>query len=116
MAVLEKKYKRSQQKNKNLDNDLKITREQVSEFKQRFRTLSQFIQKKGGIEVLNNLPNVQNDNQNDDLMSMKSGMGSVQRVGIRAGVKNQQSQALANKKVIIGGSNKQVSNAGLGPM
>jgi len=41
MAVLEKKYKRSQQKNKNLDNDLKITREQVSEFKQRFRTLSQ---------------------------------------------------------------------------
>jgi len=40
MAVLEKKYKRSQQKNKNLDNDLKITREQVSEFKQRFRTLS----------------------------------------------------------------------------
>lgn len=58
MAILDKKYKRSQQKNKNLDNDLKVTREQVSDFKQRFRTLSTFIQKKGGIEVLNSLPNV----------------------------------------------------------
>ena len=43
MAILDKKYKRSQQKNKNLDNDLKVTREQVSDFKQRFRTLSTFI-------------------------------------------------------------------------
>lgn len=58
LFVLDKKYKKAQQKNKNLDNDLKTTREQVSEFKQRFRTLSTFIQKKGGIDVLNNLPNV----------------------------------------------------------
>jgi len=58
LAILDKKYKRSQQKNKTLDQDLKITREQVADFKQRFRTLSAFIQKKGGIEVLNNLPNV----------------------------------------------------------
>ena len=44
-----------------MDGDLKQTRDQVSEFKQRFRTLSTFIQKKGGIDVLNNLPNVGSD-------------------------------------------------------
>ena len=99
MAVLEKKYKRSQQKNKNLDNDLKITREQVSEFKQRFRTLSQGYQKKGGIEVLNSLPNVHND-ANGDIdtnMSMKSGIGSTQKIGIRGGIKTKTSMALADK-------------------
>lgn len=33
LAILDKKYKRSQQKNKTLDQDLKITREQVADFK-----------------------------------------------------------------------------------
>ena len=79
LFVLDKKYKKAQQKNKNLDNDLKTTREQVSEFKQRFRTLSTFIQKKGGIDVLNKLPNVDVDGETpglgggmDDTMSMSS--------------------------------------------
>lgn len=33
IAVLQKKLRRSNQKNSSLDNDLKVTREQVSEFK-----------------------------------------------------------------------------------
>lgn len=118
VAVLEKKYKRSQQKNKNLDNDLKITREQVSEFKQRFRTLSQFIQKKGGIEVLNSLPNVNSDTTQfgadgiDTNMSLKSGIGSTQKIGIRGGVPTDSSIAMANKRVLRGGAgaNRTVSN------
>lgn len=82
LFVLDKKYKKAQQKNKNLDNDLKTTREQVHEFKQRFRTLSTFIQKKGGIDVLNGLPNVDNGEpttpntatqvDNSDTISMRS--------------------------------------------
>ena len=52
-AVLERKYKRKAERLKSIDNDLKLTREQVAEFKQRFRTLSVYIQKKGGIEYLN---------------------------------------------------------------
>lgn len=87
LAILDKKYKRSQQKNKTLDQDLKITREQVADFKQRFRTLSAFIQKKGGIEVLNNLPNVNSENQyggDVDNISMRSGI-NTNKISIRGG-------------------------------
>ena len=90
LAILDKKYKRSQQKNKTLDQDLKITREQVADFKQRFRTLSAFIQKKGGIEVLNNLPNVSQNEGGQyggdvDNISMRSGI-NTNKVSIRGGV------------------------------
>mmetsp|Transcript_9004 Transcript_9004/g.15235 ORF Transcript_9004/g.15235 Transcript_9004/m.15235 type:complete len:108 (-) Transcript_9004:247-570(-) len=56
--VLEKKYKRSQQKIKQYDQELKMTRQQVSTFKIKFRGLMDFIQKKGGITVLSKLPNL----------------------------------------------------------
>ena len=42
-AVLERKYKRKAERAKQIDNDLKLTREQVAEFKERFRTLSVYI-------------------------------------------------------------------------
>ena len=57
-AVLERKYKRKADKFKQLDVELKFTREQVAEFKKRFRTLSGYIQMKGGIEHLNKLPDI----------------------------------------------------------
>lgn len=115
MAILDKKYKRSQQKNKNLDNDLKVTREQVSDFKQRFRTLSTFIQKKGGIEVLNSLPNVNQpeggmqyggdiDNQSVS-MSTKSGI-NTNKISIRGGVHTQNPNSIAHKTTIRGGGKK----------
>ena len=56
-VVLEKKYKRSQQKIKSYDNELKQTRQQVSTFKLKFKSLTEFIKKKGGLEMLNSLPN-----------------------------------------------------------
>lgn len=56
LFVLDKKYKKSLIKIKKQDEDLKETKQQVSEFKQRLKTLSTFIQKKGGIEVINQLP------------------------------------------------------------
>ena len=52
MAVLEKKYKRSQQKIKQYDQELKMTRQQVSTFKIKFRRLMEFISQKGGFDVL----------------------------------------------------------------
>ena len=55
LVVLEKKYKRGQQKVKAYDNELKATRTQVSTFKQKFRTLTDFINRKGGLRVLNSL-------------------------------------------------------------
>ena len=42
-AVLERKYKRKADKLKVCDQELKLTREQVAEFKKRFRTLSVYI-------------------------------------------------------------------------
>ena len=54
---MEKKYQRSQQKVKNYDNELKQTRTQVATIKHKFKQLTEFIKKKGGIEVLNDLPN-----------------------------------------------------------
>jgi len=106
LFVLDKKYKKAQQKNKNLDNDLKTTREQVSEFKQRFRTLSTFIQKKGGIDVLNSLPNV---NQGDTPNSAY-GNGDDSSLAIRSNNKKislrgqapSQNPAFANKVVMRG--------------
>lgn len=56
-VVLEKKYKRSQQKIKSYDNELKQTRQQVSTFKLKFKSLTEFIKKKGGLEMLNSMPN-----------------------------------------------------------
>lgn len=56
LFVLDKKYKKSLVKIKKQDDDLKETKQQLSEFKQRLKTLSTFIQKKGGIEVINQLP------------------------------------------------------------
>ena len=56
-VVLDKKYKRSQQKIKSYDNELKQTRQQVSTFKLKFKSLTEFIKKKGGLEMLNSLPN-----------------------------------------------------------
>ena len=93
LAILDKKYKRSLQKTKTLDQDLKVTREQVADFKTRFRTLSAFIQKKGGIEVLNSLPNVsssemQNQYVGDvDNMSMKSAI-NPNKISLRGGVQS----------------------------
>lgn len=94
LFVLDKKYKKAQQKNKNLDSDLKQTRDQVSEFKQRFRTLSSFIQRKGGLDVLNNLPNIGNDADTptnvdrfngvqDYSMSLQSVSNQSQKITIR---------------------------------
>jgi len=60
LVILDKKYKRSQQKIKSYDNELKQTRQQVSTFKLKFKSLTEFIRKKGGLEVLNNLPNAPN--------------------------------------------------------
>lgn len=58
IVVLERKHKRSQQKLKNYDIELRNTREQISIFKRKFRNLTEFLQKKGGIEILNSLPSV----------------------------------------------------------
>jgi len=57
IVILEKKYRRSQQKIKTYDNELKQTRTQVATFKHRYKQLTELITKKGGIEVLNDLPN-----------------------------------------------------------
>jgi len=57
IVVLEKKYKRSQMKIKNYDQELKVTRQQVAHFKHKFKNLTDFIKKKGGIDMLNSLPN-----------------------------------------------------------
>ena len=110
LAILDKKYKRSQQKNKTLDQDLKITREQVADFKQRFRTLSAFIQKKGGIEVLNNLPNVSQNEGGQyggdvDNISMRSGI-NTNKVSIRGGVQSSNPRATPANKTIRGGAGK----------
>lgn len=122
-AILDKKYKRSQQKNKTLDQDLKITREQVADFKQRFRTLSAFIQRKGGIEVLNSLPSVnsqERDGGNDhgaggdiDTMSMRSGINK-NKISIRGGQQSSNPAATpVNKTTIRGGGGKNNQFAGL---
>ena len=116
LFVLDKKYKKAQQKNKNLDNDLKTTREQVSEFKQRFRTLSTFIQKKGGIDVLNSLPNVNsgdmpghgtpNGYANGDAHDASfNGRGNNKKITVR-GQAPSQNPAYANRTVIRGGGSK----------
>ena len=104
LFVLDKKYKKAQQKNKSLDNDLKTTREQVSEFKQRFRTLSTFIQKKGGIEVLNSLPNQNTDaetptttGQFDDSVSMRSSAINTQKITLKGQAPS--SDPVRNKKI-----------------
>lgn len=68
IVVLEKKLQRNQQKVKNKDLELRTTRDQVSQFKQKFRHLTEFLKKKGGIEMLNSLPNVssyQNTQRNE---------------------------------------------------
>ena len=42
---------------KNYDQELKVTRQQVAHFKHKFKNLTDFIKKKGGIDMLNSLPN-----------------------------------------------------------
>lgn len=122
LFVLDKKYKKAQQKNKNLDNDLKTTREQVHEFKQRFRTLSTFIQKKGGIDVLNGLPNVDNGEpltpntgtniDNSDTMSMRS--VNPKKITMR-GQAPSNNPPTAKKTMIRGGGQGQAKPPGATP-
>lgn len=113
--ILDKKYKKAQQKNRKLEDDLKQTRDQVSEFKQRFRTLSTFIQKKGGIETLSSLPNVCPDpstsskpyasNTPSDSQNPRLGATSnlnQQKITVRGQAPSQNVQA--NKTVIRGGA------------
>lgn len=57
MLVMDKKLRRGQQKQKEYQNQLQQNRMQVVAIKHKFRQLTEFIQKKGGIEVLNSLPN-----------------------------------------------------------
>lgn len=89
LAILERKYKRKQEKQKQMDEELKTTREQVSEFKQKFRMLSIYIQKKGGIEVLNKMKDVDSnqlmDNQDIDTASIKHSQYGDGRVSLRGG-------------------------------
>ena len=56
--LLIKKYEKTHLKLKQYDTELKMTRQQVSTFKIKFKNLMGFIKKKGGIEVLNDLPNI----------------------------------------------------------
>lgn len=58
MVILKKKHERNKQKLKQYDTELKMTRQKVSTFKLKFRKLMDFISRKGGIDVINNLPNI----------------------------------------------------------
>ena len=91
--VLEKKHKRAQLKIKNYDNELKQTRQQVSTFKLKFKSLTEFIKKKGGLEVLNTLPNAQgylpsNQGQRDLDSLFRDPSDASMKVTIRGGVRN----------------------------
>lgn len=59
-VIMEKKNRRANQKIKAKDTELNEYRKTTQNFKSRFRQLTDFISKKGGVPILNSLPNCDN--------------------------------------------------------
>jgi hypothetical protein len=108
MLVMDKKLRRGQQKQKEYQNQLQQNRMQVVAIKHKFRQLTEFIQKKGGIEVLNSLPNdekYKNTNTKNEFEDYIGNIAAGVDISEQAQASNYEDMVQQNqsKKIIRGG-------------
>lgn len=114
-AVLERKYKRKTDRLRAMESELKQTREQVSDFKQRFRALSQYIQLKGGLPYLNSLPDIgRGEEEVPDNISVggTSIATNTNRISIRGGGQRGSGRSQAGAGENAGGSRPVIRGGG----